>query len=117
VSPLRLPVTPEPEPAPAVAAAAVAAAAVDAPEYAPTAGGIPGTEWERLDSDDGMYFYNTRTNDTTWEEPPEVTEAENAAHEALVSGMREMKAKLAQETEEVATAIDDEIDKQYWEPE
>jgi hypothetical protein len=107
------PVTPEPAPAVAVAAPAPAVAAPAAD--APTAGPIPTTEWERLDSDDGMYFYNSETGVTTWEEPPEVTAAENA-HEALVSGMREMKAKLAQETEEVATAIDDEIDEQFWEP-
>ena len=123
VSPPRRPETPEPpepepapEPAPAPAPAAAPAVAV---ADAPTAGPIPTTDWERLDSDDGMYFYNSETGVTTWEEPPEVTAAEKA-HEALVSKMREKKAmkakKTEEETEEVSHAIDAVIDERFWEP-
>ena len=44
------------------------------------AGPVPGTVWERLedDEDGAIYYYNTVTNDVTWDKPEEVAAADAA---------------------------------------
>ena len=50
------------------------------------AGPVPGTVWERLedDEDGAIYYYNTSTNDVTWDKPEEVAAAEAAEDTEVV---------------------------------